>query len=345
MAPKSLTAGELYFVGEKDPLTNEDTQFVKIGIVRDNGTRSTVDRLGNHQTSNPRLLHAVSIIKTPIVERVETTLHGMFASMRLSGEWFFFTVDERSRAIEAANELAREAHARESQMRRAAELKGVQSNGELISPTDAVLSLHQQLVGLRAHLKECKAMAKAIVDVLGDASKRGVDLGRLLSIQEKKGAERFNEETFRAQHPDLWAQFMRIETKMVGPFRPTDNVATRPDPYSLYPELKELKVRIDGAFGVSDSELPQLHAMFLEVLTVQSPAEWKVMLLEDELKSECGTSPGISGVCSWVREESTKESLDKSALKAAHPDLYAEFVTVGEPSTAVVAARDRGFQI
>lgn len=345
MAAKSLTAGELYFVGEKDPMKNEDTQFVKIGIVRDNGTRSTVDRLGNHQTSNPRLLHAVSIIKTPIVERVETTLHGMFASMRLSGEWFFFTEDERTRAIEVANELARDAQAHESQMLRAAELKDVQSNGEQIYPTDAVLSLHQQLVGLRADIKECKAMTKDIVGVLGDASKRGLDLGRILSIQEKKGVDRFNEATFKIQHQDLWAQFMRIETKMTGSFRLIDTVATRPDPYSIYPELKELKARIDGALGVSDSELSQLHAMFLEVLTFQSPAEWKVMLLEDELKSECGTSPGIAGVCNWAREESTKKFIDKSALKAAHPDLFAEFVTVGEPSTAVVAARDRGFQI
>ena len=56
-------------------------------------------------------------------------------------------------------------------------------------------------------------------------------------------------------------------------------------------------------------------------------------------------SPIISGVRNRSREESTKESFDKSALKADHPDVFAEFVAVGEPSTAVGAVPDRGFQI
>ena len=50
-------------------------------------------------------------------------------------------------------------------------------------------------------------------------------------------------------------------------------------------------------------------------------------------------------VCDWTREETTKESFDKAAMKATHPDLYAEFTTVGASTTAVVPARDRGFQM
>ena len=345
MAAKSLAGGELYFVGEKDPMTNEDTQFVKIGIVRDNDARTTDYRVKEHQTGNPRLLHAVSIIQTPIVERVETTMHGKFAPMRLSGEWFAFTLAERATAIAAAKELAVAARAHEKDMVTAAEVKNVQSVGEVVAPSDELLSIHQQLVGLRAQVKECKALAGSVVKALEDASKRGVDLGRLLSIQDKKGAERFNEESFKESHPDLWSQFLKNETKVGGTFRLTDSVKTRPDPYLLYPELTDLKARIESSFAVSDSDISQLHAVYLQVLTVQSPAEWEVMLLEDQIKSECGTAPGIAGVCDWAREETTKESFDKTAMKASHPDLYAEFITVGASTTAVVPARDRGFQI
>ena len=345
MAAKSLTGGELYFVGEKDPMTNEDTQFVKIGIVRDNDARTTDYRVKEHQTGNPRLLHAVSIIRTPIVERVETTMHGKFAPMRLSGEWFVFTLVQRASAIAAAEELANSARAHEQDMVTAAEVKNLQSVGEVATPSDELLSLHLQLVGLRAQVKECKQLADSVVKALEDASKRGVDVGRLLSIQDKKGAERFNEESFKASHPDLWSQYVKNETKISGSFRLTDSVKNRPDPYSLYPELTDLKARIESSFSISDSDISQLHAMYLQVLTVQSPAEWKVMLLEDQIKSECGTAPGIVGVCDWTREETTKESFDKAAMKAAHPDLYAEFITVAASTTAVVPARDRGFQI
>jgi hypothetical protein len=272
-------------------------------------------------------------------------MHGKFAPMRLSGEWFVFTLAQQATAIAVAEELAAAARAHEKDMVTAAEVKNVQSVGEFATPSDELLSLHQQLVGLRAQVKECKVLADSVVKALEDASKRGVDVGRLLSIQDKKGAERFDEESFKTSHPDLWSQYVKSELKISGSFRLTDSVKNRPDPYSLYPELIDLKARIESSFSVSDSDISQLHAMYLEVLTVQSPAEWEVMLLEDQIKSECGTAPGIVGVCQWTREETTKESFDKAGMKASHPDLYAEFITVGASTTAVVPARDRGFQI
>ena len=62
-----LTPGEIYFLGEKDLKTGENSPFVKIGLVRENESRGTADRLKDHQTGNPRLLHIVKIVKTPLV--------------------------------------------------------------------------------------------------------------------------------------------------------------------------------------------------------------------------------------------------------------------------------------
>jgi T5orf172 domain len=345
MAARSIASGELYFVGEKDPLTNEDTQFVKIGIVRENENRTTDYRIKEHQTGNPRLLHSVSIIETPIVERVETTMHGKFAPWRLSGEWFVFRLSERSAAIKAAEELASQASANQRNMKLAEEFKSVKSLGEMILPSNELLDVHRRLVGIRSQIKACKSMADSVVNALKDASTRGVDVTKLLTFQDKKGAERFDAENFKLKHPNLWTQFVTVEPSFKGSFLVTDPAAARPDPFALFPELSELNRRIEQALLVGNYEVSELHEMFLEVLTLQSPAEWEEDLLEDQIKSECGNAPGLSGVCKWSREEVSKEVFDKAGLKAAHPDTYTQFVTVGESTRSAVPARDRGFQI
>jgi hypothetical protein len=345
MAAKSLARGELYFVGEKDPMTNEDTQFVKIGIVRENDARNTEYRVKEHQTGNPRLLHAVSVINTPIVERLETTMHGKFAPMRLSGEWFVFTLAERDSAIAAAKELAGQALISESHMVRAEELKSVRSEGDIVNPSSDLLDVYRNLLGIRSQIKACKSMADSVVNALKDASNRGIDVTRMLTFQDKKGAERFDAESFKMKHPDLWAQFVAVEPSFKGSFLVADPAAARPDPFALFPELTELNSRIEQALRLGEHEISQLHKMFLEVLTVQSPAEWEEGLLEDQIKSECGTAPGLAGICKWSRAEVNKEVFDKVGLKTAYPDVYAQFVTVGESTRSAVPARDRGFQI
>ena len=63
-----LTGGEIYFLGERDLKSGKDTGFVKIGLVREKDARDTESRLKEHQTGNPRLLHVVKVVKTPVVE-------------------------------------------------------------------------------------------------------------------------------------------------------------------------------------------------------------------------------------------------------------------------------------
>ena len=345
MAAKSLVSGELYFVGEKDPMTNEDTQFVKIGIVRENEARNTDFRVKEHQTGNPRLLYSVSIVKTPIVERVETTMHGKFAPMRLSGEWFVFTLAERTTAISVAQELASQAHANEKFMKHAEEFKSVKSVGEALIPSNDLLLQHRRLIEIRSQIKACKSMTETVVNALKNASNRGVDVTRLLTFRDNKGAERFDTENFKTVHPDLWSRYVTVEPSFKGSFLVTDPAAARPDPLVVFPELLDLSSRIELACRGSDFEVNVLHEMYLEILPVQSVAEWDEDLLEDRIKSECGTAPGLVGVCKWSREEVTKDVFDKAGLKAEHPDTYGQFIKVGESTTSVVVARDRGFII
>ena len=39
-----LASGELYFIRERDPLTREVSNYVKIGLVKDNGARTSYDK-------------------------------------------------------------------------------------------------------------------------------------------------------------------------------------------------------------------------------------------------------------------------------------------------------------
>ena len=348
MAAKSLAGGELYFIGEKDPYTQKDTNFVKIGIVRDKEGRSTDDRAKEHQTGNPRLLHPIKIMNTPVVERIETTMHGLFAPSRLSGEWFYFANDERDAAIEAASRLVKSAKKYESAMSQAESLKKAVSKADVIPVSTKLKKLHQEVVALRAQLSVCTDLSKAISECMFSAAEAGVDFGRLLSVQEKKATERFNEAKFKEQYPKVWAKYLVMKETFSGPFRVVDPKADRPDPFVLNVDLAQLSKQVEKAITKVSSKKAganELHEMFLQLLTIQAPLEWDLMLAEDVAKSELGTASEIDGLFKWSRVMTVRETLDKDALRDAEPKKYAECVTQTSSKPAVVVARDRGFQL
>ena len=71
----ATASGEIYFIGEKDLRTKEITPYFKVGIVRenaDNTDRDSTQRLLEHQTGNPRELYIESVVKTDLVELLES---------------------------------------------------------------------------------------------------------------------------------------------------------------------------------------------------------------------------------------------------------------------------------
>lgn len=348
MAAKSLAGGELYFIGEKDPRTQQDTGFVKVGIVRDKENRNSGDRAKEHQTGNPRLLHVVSAITTPIVERVETTLHGMFATLRLSGEWFFFTPEQQAAAIAAAVQLGNEAKAAEAVLARAEELKKIISDAQVIAATSELTEANATIVALRSQLKAATALQKSIGTCFEAAAARGVDLGRFFTSQEKKATDRFSETDFKAKYPDLWEQYQAMTPSFSGSFLVTDPKATRPDPFVLNPQLAALVAQGEQYIALlndTDAGAEELHQVYLESLSIAAPIEWQIMVAEDAVKSAIGTASEVDGLFKWNRTMTEKQSLNKDALKAAEPAKFAEFVVQVQSKAAVVVAKDRGFQI
>jgi len=109
ITPMTEASGEIYFIGETDYLTKEPTSFYKIGLVREAEGRDSESRLLEHQTGNPRTLSIECTIKTPLVDYIESLLHGLYASNRVEGEWFHLDATELAAAKSSAKNMAAQA--------------------------------------------------------------------------------------------------------------------------------------------------------------------------------------------------------------------------------------------
>ena len=348
MAGKSLAGGELYFIGEIDPHSNAETNFVKVGIVREKEGRFSDQRLKEHQTGNPRQLRIVQIVETSIVERVETTMHGIFATSRLSGEWFSFMGDSRESAIAQAKLLAADAESYKDDMVRAEEVRRQVSSPEVFSPTEELSELHKSIVELRAQTGISNGLIKALGVAMRDASKNGLKFGNLLDIQIKKPSDKFDEIAFKEKYPDLWAKYAKSEPKLFGLFRVIDPVARRPDPFTLNPELSVFNSDVQEMMtllATNECDAEEVHDLYLRVLQLHAPLQWKLDLQESKAQAKVGEASGVEGLFTWKRELKARETFDKKALQGDYPEQFSEFVTTGKPTEAIVPAKDRGFRL
>ena len=99
----TLKSGFIYFLGEKDALTGETTEYVKIG--QTGSDREVSDRIDEHQTGNPRVVFDRGSFQVVSVDTVETHLHHAFAEYRVLGEWFCLGTGPLKAAMEEGSRL------------------------------------------------------------------------------------------------------------------------------------------------------------------------------------------------------------------------------------------------
>jgi hypothetical protein len=64
---------------------------------------------------------------------------------------------------------------------------------------------------------------------------------------------------------------------------------------------------------------------------------WEVDFNIAKIKVACGESPGIEGVCSWIREiRLSNAKFDKGKLAYLEPELYEQAFVRSEPSTRTI---------
>jgi len=345
-------AGEIYFIGEKDLRTKEITPYFKVGIVRenpDNADRDSTQRLLEHQTGNPRELYIESVVKTELVELVETLLHKKFAPLGVRGEWMLLSATELAQVKAAAAEFAKEAAEITASIIQADKLAKTLSDDVIIPATDELLALNEIYLQSNAKLKACEEMFDQIKEILADALEdedEEEEVDAFVQVQERKGKSIFDEAAFKSKYAEIYSKFTITKSTVKG-------TASFAGAKGFKKEFAEF----DPTFGkVVESFVPliekikaqkatkeTLHGFSLELRRFNAEALWEKMKAENSIKVACGTHAGIEGVFKWARTEKVTESLDKKALKEVHPDLVAEFTTQGEAVKAVIVDPKKGY--
>ena len=348
----SQAAGEIYFIGEKDLRTKEITPYFKVGIVRenaDNADRDSTQRLLEHQTGNPRELYIESVVKTDLVELVETLLHKKFAPLGVRGEWMLLTTEELAQVQKEASALAKEAAEITADLEKAEKLAKEKSDEELVPATDELKALNEIYLESNAKLKSCDDMFDAIKEIFAEALEdedEEEEVEAFVKVQEKKGKAIFDEESFKAKYEKIYSKFVITKSTIKG-------TASFSGSRGFKREFKEFDLSfatmVDGfeplveKIKAGKEKKESLHGFSLELRRVSAEATWSKMKAESKIKVACGTHAGIDGLFKWARTEKVTESLDRKGLKEAHPELYAEFTTQGEATKAVIVDPKKGY--
>lgn len=328
-----FSSGEIYFIGEYDVKTGMRSEYFKVGIVRHGGkdNRSSLDRLLEHQTGNPRRLDIVYVLEADAVEAIETSLHHMYAPHRVYGEWL--KLDET--LFEGVKRQAEQLKADMSQYRSIFEL--AESLQETISQEEKSISTVEadywfdKYCGAHVREQACTEVISEYKLVRIKEVEQGKDVDEFIRVQNKAGRRRFDIDGFKKKYPDLYKQFSTQNPKIRGSFRPINSKIKELSLFSVDSKLEEKILSFREALGRVGSLESQcdLHNQFLAIESELAFAEWEKDLAVAHLKNLCGGYEGIQGICTWKRVSVMEEKLDEKALKDAFPEVVEEFISIG----------------
>jgi hypothetical protein len=344
-------AGEIYFIGERDLRSKEITSYFKVGIVRENSEnadRNSTQRLLEHQTGNPRELYIEHVVKSDLVELVETLLHKNFAPLGVRGEWMLLNPSQLIEVQKQAELLAIEAKEITADLQKAEELAKVLSDEDVIPSTPELQKLNEIYLESNAKLKACDEMFDAIKEIFADALEdedEEEEVGVFAQIQERQKSV-FDEAAFKSAHSAVYSKFVVTKSTIKGTPSFAGSRGFKKEFKEYDPEFATM---VDGFASIVEKieagkeKKEFLHGFSLELRRVNAEALWSKMKAESKIKVACGVHAGIDGVFKWVRSEKVTESLDKKALKQEHPELVAEFTTAGDVVKAVIVDPKKGY--
>ena len=343
----SFESGVLYFMGEKDLKTGKNSPFVKIGLIRESGSRDSTVRLKKLQTGNPRKLHILKVVNTPSVKKVETVLHGKYATSRVSGEWFYFKDTPIEEVIREANLLAKSVKKNIEALQKAELLKKKKSTSKILESKLEINKWYNEYIRANFQIKQCADSIKMIKLSLSDAWRLKLDIGHIIDLQERKALVRFDDAGFKEKYPKIWMEFVVTSPEMKQRFTWVEPKGKVFDLQKINLELHDLlaeSVSLAKSSITRESAAEKLHFLYLRILTFRVPLVWTTELAEANVKSACGSAAGIEDVCAWPRSVEEVSKINRDALKAKHLKKYEEYLSQGSGSEATVLAKDRGYR-
>ena len=327
------TPGEIYFIRERDFLTHEYSQYVKVGLVRENDKRTSANRLDDHQTGNPRELSIYKVVGTPAVSAIEGVLHGLFARNRVSGEWFDFNQETLDRCVAEAEKLKLEAEANIEIIALAAKLKDVPSTDEIKTATPEIQDYFTEYIDATFCLSECKNKEKAIRALFIKAEDAEEEVEHLIEKQDRKGRTALDRNALEAAHPGIFAKYTSPEPTVSGRVSFTKVDVLEISMSLLGPDvddfMRDLQVSIAKVEAGNES-VDFLQDYSLRLAEFTTAAEWHQEIAVANIKAFCGNAAEIEGILKWKRTETTKDVFNERLFKEEKPDLFAEFSTTGE---------------
>ena len=325
-----LTPGEIYFIGERDHLTGVTSPYYKIGIVRADDTRGTVNRLNEHQTGNPRPLFIHTVIPCELVERVETLMHGLQARYRLGGsEWFEFDELVLEETIRTTQAYAEQTTAAAEFFKAAEELKSERANDVVLPATDELRDLHLNLLVAEATVKQFDLVLTDIRKAMREAIERGEKVGGAAQIANISFKEVFDKDALKAAHQELYERYIKVTVSesrswSISRAGSKEEIERRLTD-KIEPIIHEINLAIAAAHA---GEIPksQLNEQVIIIREHQAAAKWESELYLAQLKVAVGTNAGIEGLCKWGMSSKTTKTFQEAPFMAENFELYKQFL-------------------
>jgi tRNA nucleotidyltransferase/poly(A) polymerase len=332
-------SGEIYFVREK--VGQGYSPHVKIGLVH--APRISLDRLPEHQTGNPRILHIdrSQVVKTDAVDRVEAQLHKIFAPKRVSGEWFELPKEnDLNEAISRAKELANEVGLLVPIFNAADELSQKESAETIIPASDEALALSSEIAKARGELAVCEELEALIAQKLKEAIEddKGVVKGAatVVTVNYKP---KFMKDAFESENPDLYAKYLDDVSTWSQTFRLKAKKLERSSlDQEFIGEVERIQAQIDSVTSVEEAYLLNEPQLFITNLMALS--SWNEDISIAKLKVLCGTNAGIENICTWARKKGDPKSVfNEKKFVAENPELYLDYMAEEKSGTYVRVAK------
>lgn len=326
----STKPGTIYFIRERDFITNDISPFVKIGLTALD--RSALDRKDDLKTGNPRELFVHHEVQVPCVSAVETALRYEFILQNVNLEWHYFGANSKRRLEEAiayCEALGKTFAGYSDVIDEARRLNDIPSNGTLVARTAESDHWWRQYL-IHHHVTGIVSKAKAArVEEAKDLVSRGLDAPTGVVVGTTTRSS-FDEDGFRAKYPSIYEQHVVRKFKATfnskgkltaDELNAVDLVSSARNAYDAYVAAAE------GA--VSNDAYSTAHRKFLALQQLTKFSEVEKEVAKSHLKVLCGEAGGIEGICTWQRGRGNPK-LDIASLRAAHEELVAEFTTESE---------------
>ena len=356
--------GQLYIDRDRDYISGDLGDYVKIGIVKEHEERGSEDRSKEHQTGNPRKIVIIREFTSVMVEHLEGRLHSKFAERRGSGEWFLmddeFVEDELYPAIEQINEqITNDAPFND---KRRTELNIVESNGVKKKPNTDDLVLHEKYKEAKERFDRVTAKMIILKCQIVDLAENVGGIKGIVDFQisTTKASTKPNWPKLQEENEDLVEPFISIKEESIGPIsgslRIKNTQALDEIDEALSKEAKEAgktlkKISSNQAeldHGERTDKLEKIHAEYLSLVSEEHESEVEMLCIKSKLAHSLGEAEEIDGIISWERKHKVnpeKEVFDKKGFEKRYPDIVEQYSVhkAESKSVSVKVARQRKY--